>query len=61
MGTSKKGCGCFGGGVFGSIGAVIAALLSWSHHHSLFWALIHAFLSWIYVIYHWLKYGRILP
>jgi len=25
----KTGCGCGGGGIFGSIGAVLAALLSW--------------------------------
>jgi hypothetical protein len=56
-----KGCGCCGGGIFGSIGAVLAALLSWKVNHSILWALIHAFLSWFYVIYHWLKYGRLLP
>ena len=57
---SNKGCGCFGGGVFGSIGAVFAALLSWNMHGSFVWALIHAFFSWFYVIYHWLKYGELL-
>ena len=57
---SNKGCGCFGGGVFGSIGAVLAALLSWNMHGSFVWALIHAFFSWFYVIYHWLKYGELL-
>jgi hypothetical protein len=25
------------------------------------WALIHAFLSWFYVIYHWVAYGKLLP
>jgi hypothetical protein len=58
---SKKGCGCCGGGIFGSIGAVIAALLSWQVNHSLLWALFHAFLSWIYVLYHWIKYGYLIP
>ena len=58
---NKSGCGCCGGGIFGSIGAVLAALLSWNVNHSIFWALGHAFLSWIYVIYHWLKYGSIIP
>ncbi len=58
---SKKGCGCCGGGIFGSIGAVLAALLSWRVNHSVFWALVHAFFSWFYVIYHWLRYGRLLP
>jgi hypothetical protein len=57
---SNKGCGCFGGGVFGSIGSVLAALLSWNMHGSFVWALIHAFFSWFYVIYHWLTYGELL-
>jgi hypothetical protein len=57
----RKGCGCCGGGIFGSIGAVLAALLSWKVNHSILWALIHAFFSWFYVIYHWLRYGRLLP
>jgi hypothetical protein len=58
---SKGGCGCCGGGVFGSIGSVLAAILSWQTHHSLLWALIHAFCSWFYVIYHWFIHGRFLP
>ncbi len=62
MGEKKKsGCGCFGGGVFGSVGAVLAALLSWQVNHSVLWALIHAFFSWFYVIYHWIKYGHLWP
>jgi uncharacterized membrane protein YeaQ/YmgE (transglycosylase-associated protein family) len=60
-GEKKRGCGCFGGGIFGSVGAVLAALLSWKVNHSMLWVLIHAFLSWVYVIYHWLRYGQILP
>ncbi len=63
MGDSKnkRGCGCCGGGIFGSIGAVLAALLSWRVNHNVLWALVHAFFSWFYVIYHWIKYGRMLP
>ena len=57
----RAGCGCCGGGIFGSIGAVLAALLSWSVNHSILWALVHAFLSWFYVIYHWLTFGKFLP
>jgi len=56
----RRGCGCCGGGVLGSIGAVFAAILSWNLHGSLLWALIHAFFSWFYVLYHWLKYGALL-
>ena len=59
--NNAKGCGCCGGGIFGSIGAVLAALLSWSVNHSILWALGHAFLSWFYVVYHWFVYGKILP
>ncbi len=57
----RRGCGCCGGGVFGSIGAVLAALLSWQMNHSIGWALVHAFFSWFYVIYHGLTYGQFLP
>ena len=57
---SNNGCGCFGGGIFGSIGAVLAALLSWNVNGSVLWALIHAFFSWFYVIYHWMKYAELL-
>ena len=59
--NNAKGCGCCGGGIFGSIGAVLAALLSWSVNHSILWALGHAFLSWFYVFYHWVVYGKVLP
>ncbi|HMR89279.1 MAG TPA: hypothetical protein PKD51_14055 [Saprospiraceae bacterium] len=39
-----------GGGI--SIGAVIAIVASWSRNKSILWAIIHAFLGWIYVIYY---------
>jgi glycine cleavage system aminomethyltransferase T len=39
------------GGV--SIGAVIAAFLSWDVNHSIGLAILHALLNWLYVIY-WL-------
>lgn len=35
-----------------SIGAVIAIVASWSRNKSILWAIIHAFLGWIYVIYY---------
>jgi hypothetical protein len=60
-GDGKGGCGCCGGGIFGSVGAVLAALLSWNVNHSVWWALFHAFLSWFYVVYHWLTYGEFIP
>jgi len=43
------------------VGAVLAALLSWGVNHSILWALLHAFMSWFYVIYHWVVYGKFLP
>ena len=33
-------------------GAALAITISWSLHHSILWAVIHGFLSWIYVIYY---------
>ena len=59
--SRRKGCGCCGGGALGSIGAVLAALLSWGVNHSIGWALVHAFFSGFYVIYHWLTYGDLRP
>jgi hypothetical protein len=32
-------------------GTALAITISWSLHHSLLWAIIHGFLSWLYVIY----------
>jgi hypothetical protein len=32
-----------------------------SVNHSILWALFHAFLSWFYVIYHWIVHGKLLP
>ncbi|MCD4503263.1 hypothetical protein LQR30_04060 [Chromobacterium piscinae] len=35
-----------------SLGTLIAVALSWSANHSILWAIIHGFLSWLYVIYY---------
>ncbi|WP_167359403.1 hypothetical protein [Chromobacterium sphagni] len=35
-----------------TLGTLIAVALSWSHNHSLLWAIIHGFLSWLYVAYY---------
>ena len=32
-------------------GSALAIAISWDAHHSLFWAIIDGFLSWIYVVY----------
>ncbi len=37
-----------------SLGTVIAVALSWSANHSILWAIVHGFLSWLYVIYYFL-------
>ena len=33
------------------LGAVIAVVCSWHRNKSILWAILHGFLSWIYVIY----------
>ena len=35
-----------------SFGSALAIAISWSVHHSIVWAIIHGFLSWLYVIYY---------
>lgn len=37
-------------------GSALAITISWSVNHSILWAIVHGFLSWIYVIYYALKY-----
>jgi hypothetical protein len=33
-------------------GTAMAIAISWSAHHSILWAIIHGFFSWLYVIYY---------
>ena len=35
-----------------SFGSALAIVISWSLHHSILWAILHGFYSWIYVIYY---------
>jgi len=42
------GCGC---GPIG-MGGLIAGILSWSVYHSIGYAIFHAFLGWLYVLYY---------
>ena len=35
-----------------SFGSALAIAISWSVNKSLFWAIVHGVLSWIYVIYY---------
>lgn len=37
------------GGV--KLGSVVAVTISWSVNKSIFWAIVHGLLSWLYVIY----------
>ena len=34
-----------------TMGSALAITISWSLHHSIIWAIIHGFFSWLYVIY----------
>lgn len=33
-------------------GSALAIAISWSVHKSLFWAIVHGALSWLYVVYY---------
>ena len=33
-------------------GTALAIAISWSLHHSVFWAILHGVFSWVYVIYY---------
>ena len=35
-----------------TFGSALAIAISWSIHHSIFWAIIHGLFSWLYVIYY---------
>ncbi|CAN5397186.1 hypothetical protein BH09GEM1_BH09GEM1_27840 [soil metagenome] len=35
-----------------SFGSALAIAISWSVHHSIIWAIIHGFLSWLYIIWY---------
>ena len=37
-------------------GSALAITISWSANKSIIWAIIHGFLSWLYVIYYAFKY-----
>jgi len=48
MGDSRSGAAKVGIG----FGSALAITISWSVNHSIFWAIVHGVLSWIYVIYY---------
>jgi hypothetical protein len=35
-----------------TFGTALAITVSWSLNHSLVWAIIHGFFSWLYVLYY---------
>ncbi|NLC66000.1 MAG: hypothetical protein GX752_03530 [Clostridium sp.] len=35
-----------------TLGSSLAMIISWSLYKSVFWAIIHGFFSWLYVIYY---------
>lgn len=34
-----------------TMGSALAITISWSLNHSILWAIVHGFFSWLYVIY----------
>jgi len=39
-----------------TMGSALAIAISWSVNKSIFWAIVHGFFSWLYVIYYAIKY-----
>ena len=35
-----------------SFGSALAIAISWSMHHSILWAILQGFFSWLYVMYY---------
>jgi hypothetical protein len=35
-----------------SFGSALAIAISWSQHHSILWAILQGFFSWLYVLYY---------
>jgi hypothetical protein len=35
-----------------SFGSALAIAISWSEHHSIIWAIVQGFFSWLYVLYY---------
>ena len=39
-----------------SFGSALAIVISYTHWHSILWAILHGILGWIYVVYHAVRY-----
>ena len=37
-------------------GSALAIAISWTANKSLFWAIVHGVLSWLYVVYYAIRY-----
>lgn len=50
--SDNAGCaaGCFT--TVYTPGMVLAMIISWGLHHSILWALLHGWCSWLYVAYY---------
>ncbi len=42
-----------------AFGSALAMVVSYSAWHSVFWAIVHGLLSWIYIVYYLLTYTHI--
>jgi len=42
-----------------SFGSALAMILSFTHSHSVLWAIFHGLLSWVYVVYYVLVHGNL--
>lgn len=41
-----------------TMGSALAITISWSVNHSILWAILHGFFSWLYVIYYAFTHAR---
>lgn len=39
-----------------TFGSALAITISWTANKSLFWAVVHGLLSWVYVVYYAIRY-----
>lgn len=39
-----------------SFGSALAMVISYVNWHSIFWAIVHGMMSWVYVIYYVIRY-----
>lgn len=54
MSDNKRSMVAGGSGI--SLGGLLAVILSWTVNHSVIYAILHCFCSWIYVAWYVIKY-----